>query len=168
MKSEKLVIGKIRTSFGIKGYLKVLSMSGELDHFLDLESIELYANGRSLNFKVEDVLIKSGALIMKLYGIETPEEGKKYSGWEIRVLREFAAPLDDGEYYQADLCRCRLFFNDAEAGTVRRVVEGGNGELLEVEKGDGSMVFVPFRNEFIGAVDIPNGKIELLTDWILE
>ena len=168
MLPEILTIGKIRTSFGVKGYLKVLSFSGEMEHFLSLDSVELYLDNKKKSFKVEDVSEKNGELLMKLAGIETPEEGKRYAGWEIRVPRENAAPLRDGEYYHADLCRCSLYCNNTEIGRVLRIIEGGNGELLEIEKEDGTAVMIPFHKEFIGKIDIAKGKIELLTDWILE
>ena len=45
---EKLVIGIIRTSYGIKGELKVKSLSGETAHFLALKYIYLKKKGSVL------------------------------------------------------------------------------------------------------------------------
>lgn len=38
---DEIAIGKIRTSHGVKGFLKVLSFSGETEHFFDLKEFVL-------------------------------------------------------------------------------------------------------------------------------
>ena len=54
-------------------------------------------------------------------------------------------------------------------GNITDVVEGGGGFLLEVsEAATGKSVYIPFRSEFIGAVDIQRKQVELMHRWILE
>ncbi|MGC9313709.1 MAG: ribosome maturation factor RimM, partial [Sediminispirochaetaceae bacterium] len=38
---ERLVVGIVRTSHGIKGYVKVMSLSGEQRHFLNMKEVHL-------------------------------------------------------------------------------------------------------------------------------
>ncbi|MDR2898195.1 MAG: ribosome maturation factor RimM [Spirochaetaceae bacterium] len=172
---ERLVVGFIRTPFGVEGKVKVESSSGETAHFLELKEIFVRKDGVEKRFAVESVDANDiGRLVMKLGGIDSPEEMKKYSGWEILVPRKNACPLDRDEYYIADLCRCALVYGvpPVVVGRITGVIEGGAGELLEVVLDDASAedrtVFVPFRNEFIGAVDIGKGTVELLHLWVLE
>jgi len=74
--------------------------------------------------------------------------------------------------------------DDTIVGTITDVLEGGAGYLLEVSLSescscisneikfsvDGQVrkVLVPFRNEFIGKVNVKNGTIQLMHLWILE
>jgi len=166
---DQIAIGFIRTTHGVKGYLKVESYSGERDHFLSLKQITLKSGGKGRSFTVEKIEPFGKGLLLKLQGLDNPESGKAFSGWEIWVDRQFAAPLNAGEFYQADLCGCRLMFQDTWVGTVKSMVQGGNGDLLEVEfpEAKGSRL-VPFIKEFIGEVDVENKTIELLKDWVLE
>ena len=54
-------------------------------------------------------------------------------------------------------------------GTIADVVEGGGGLLLEVsEAATGRTVYVPFRSQFIGKINIPVKQVELMHRWILE
>ncbi|MDR1747514.1 MAG: ribosome maturation factor RimM [Spirochaetaceae bacterium] len=177
---EKLVAGFIRSPFGVNGKVKVESSSGETSHFLELKEIFVRKDGIEKRFALESAEVNGiGCLIMKLDGIDSPEEMKKYSGWEVLVPRENACPLDRDEYYITDLCRCSLVYGKppVTVGRITGVIEGGAGELLEVALEDdpdqetpsgGRKVFVPFRKEFIGAVDIGRDTIELLHLWILE
>jgi 16S rRNA processing protein RimM len=165
--TDLLAIGKIRTSVGLKGHMKVLSFSGETDHFLELGSLILGSGNRRKEFLIEEVFVRSNDLVMKLAGIDTPEAVKMYNGWDILVSRDKAAPLEEGEYYTADLIGCTLIWAGKPVGKVLSLVEGGGGELLEVEKTDGTTCFVPFRKEFIGDVDTEKNTIELIVDWIL-
>ncbi len=172
---EKLVAGFIRSPFGVNGKVKVESSSGETSHFLSLKEISVRKDGVEKRFAVESAEVNGiGRLIMKLGGIDSPEEMKKYSGWEILVPRESACPIERDEYYIADLCRCSLVYGTppVTVGRIIGVIEGGAGELLEVAlentPSGGRTVFVPFRQEFIGAVDTGKGIIELLHLWILE
>lgn len=165
----QVVVGKIRTSHGVKGYLKVLSTSGEYDHYQDFKSVTLRKGKRSKSFEVENVIGKGPATLIKLKGIDSPEEGKLYAGYEILVDEELKAPCQNGEYYHTDLIDCNLIFNNEKLATVVSVMYGGPNDLLEVSKeSDESVVLVPFRDEFIGNVDIASKTIELKVDWILE
>jgi 16S rRNA processing protein RimM len=165
-----LAIGNIRTSHGVKGLLKVRSISGESNHFLDLEEVTLKdKKGHFRKYVVEQVAQNGKDLLIKLRGVDTPELGKTFAGWEIWVPREKAAPCNEGEFYYADLVGCRLYHGDKTLGTVLSLLEAGGGTLLEIERSEGEgSFFVPFRKEFIGKVDVTKKTVELLVLWAAE
>ncbi len=166
---SQVIVGKIRTSHGVKGYLKVFSTSGEYDHYADFETVVLQKGRRSKTFEVEDVTGSGAGTLIKLKGIDNPEEGKLYAGYDILVDEEFKAECGEGEYYQTDLIGCDLIFDGKKAATVINMVYGGPDDLLEVKRTDNeAVVLVPFRNEFLGDVDIAKKTIELRVDWILD
>lgn len=166
---NELAIGYIRTTHGVRGLLKVESYSGEYDHFLDLKELKLRKDGKERLFLIERFEVYGKGLLLKLKGVDTPEEGKKFSRWEIWVDRSNASELQDNEFYQADLCGTLLVYQGQPMGKVLSVIAGGNGDLLEVSLEKTSEVkLIPFRNEFIGKVDIQGGTLELLEDWVLE
>ena len=88
-------------------------------------------------------------------------------GSEIWVPRAAASPLSNGEYYAADLCRCRLWFGEEEVGAVRSVWDGGPSQLLEVVGKEGRTFLVPFSEHFVGDVDLEAGTIRLKDDEII-
>ncbi len=146
---EQFVVGFVRGSHGVSGEFKFESYSGQYEHFADMTEVTLRngTNGDSRKFKVESVEIGSCDSFMKLSGIDTPEDVKKYSRWEIVVPRDKACPLDENEWYVEDLKRCSLvYYPDGEktggkgglenggvvVGKITDVMEGGSGDLLEI------------------------------------
>ena len=194
---EQFVVGFVRRSHGLTGEFRVESASGEYSHFADMEEVSLTDGKETKLFKVESTEEASATLYMKLAGINSPEEAAKYNGWEIVVPREKAHPLQKDEWYVEDLKGCSVWYKDTAVdaapaaasqedvvGTVTNVMEGGSGYLVEIllsenckflsddvkrtKSGKMRTVYVPFKNEFIGTVDVDGKKMQLMHLWILE
>ena len=164
---DRLVIGLVRTSHGIKGFIKVTSLSGQWEHFLVLKQVTLRKGGRERLYQVEAVKSSGVLLLMKLRGIDTPEMGKSLAGAEILVPREQAAPLGEGEFYQVDLQGCRVVHQGETLGFVKAISQGGAADLLEVVTDEG-VYLVPFQEPYIGEVDLEGKNLELKTPWLLQ
>jgi 16S rRNA processing protein RimM len=159
---ERLAVGQITACHGLSGFVKIRSLSGEDAHLLRLRRLYIRRGEEFLPFRVEAVEGSGSSLILKLAGIESREEAARYRGCELWVERQDASPLGAGEYYLADLCRCRVYRGGCELGRVVGVLEGGQQELLEVEDGRGRRFLLPFVEAFVGAVDVGEGRIEAL------
>jgi 16S rRNA processing protein RimM len=160
-RGRMIAVGRVQTSHGLKGYIKVKSLSGEIEHLLRLQSVHLGAPGALTRFQVENVRRGVGAVLLKLVGIDSPESVAVHRGQFIWVERRFASALGEEEYYTADLEGCRLFQGRALIGTVASVSEGGGGDFLEVESPEGKRLIVPFSKHFVGRIDIAERRIEL-------
>ena len=160
-------IGQIKKSHGLRGNLKVKSLSGEIDHFFRLKKVYIRKNERFIPFKVESVTKATSGILMKLADIDTPEKGREYRGLEIWVDRQDASPLQKGEYYLADICHCRVYKGDTEIGWVKAVCEGTAADILEVISPNGETIMVPFVEPFVGEVDIKEQKISLKEEFTL-
>lgn len=148
--------------------MKVESYSGETEHFTHLKDVNLRGGGREKTLHVERVRATGGHLLLKLAGVDTPEDARQYAGWEILADRAAAAPLGENEYYLSDLCKCEAVKAGRHLGKILSVCEGGGGDMLEVEVPSGKRFFVPFRNEFVGKVNIAARSIEIEADWLLQ
>jgi 16S rRNA processing protein RimM len=165
---DRLAVGRIGGAFGLSGAVKVKSLSGETDHFLGFREVFVRHDGHDGGFdtyRVERVDPYRDGVLLKLEGVDTPEDGDKLRGREIWVEREQGSALAEGEYYLADLCRCRVFQGGSEIGRVAAVCEGGNAELLEVEGPTGERFIVPFSDPFVGDVDVARGSIHLTAEF---
>ena len=165
---EKLAIGKIGRAHGLKGYVKATSFSGETDHFYKLKEVTVRNDTQEIDYFIEDVRsYKENMLLIKFTGIDSPEKGSSLTNGVIWVPREMATPLNEGEYYLADLCTCSLIKDGIVRGTVTAVCDGKASELLEVRDDQGKTHFIPFIREYIGDVDIERRTIEILVDWVI-
>jgi 16S rRNA processing protein RimM len=158
---ERLAIGFIRTSHGLKGTLKVRCFSEEKKHLFRIKQLYIKKEDHFLARRVEKVGRSAGDLLFDLEGIDTREQALDFRGLEVYVDREDAAPLRKGEYYHADICRCEVYQGEEIIGRVKAVCTGGKTDLLEVADGAGKTVLIPFADPFVDRVDIEGEKIFL-------
>ncbi|QQO09707.1 ribosome maturation factor RimM [Breznakiella homolactica] len=169
--TERFVAGLVGSPHGIKGFVKIRSLSGERDHFFELKNAVLWHKGREQQYEIEEVTDTAAALLVKFRGIDSPEAAKLLAGAEILVDRDQAVPLYEDEYYIEDLKGLRVVYTgDAESpvGEITDVMEGGGGELIEIRLSSGEYRLVPFRKEFFGDIDLTERRAVLLEPWILE
>jgi 16S rRNA processing protein RimM len=167
--TERFVAALVGAPFGVKGFVKAKPLSGEVEHLERLETVVLRRLNSEKTFHIEEIRIIGNVLAIKFRGIGTPEAAKTLSGAEILVDRDHAAPLGKDEYYVEDLRGLPVFNARGERlGEIRNVLEGGNGQLIEMRLPGGETRLVPFRNEFFGEVDPEKCRAVLLTEWILE
>ena len=164
-----LATGVIRSPHGVRGFVRVLSYSGQTDHFYKLKEVQLEKDGRTRTLEIEDVRKISGDLLVKFSGIDSPEEARLISGWDILVPRQQASKLGKGKIYTADLVDMKLVYDGKEAGFVKSVIEGTQAPLMEVVCSDGSLHIVPYlKGIFVDDVDVENGCMKLLKPELLQ
>jgi 16S rRNA processing protein RimM len=117
-------------------------------------------------YEIEEIEPLFQSLAVKFHGVDSPETAHVLSGAEIIVSRGEAAPLGASEFYVEDLRMLDVVYAENKVGHIIDVMEGGGGDLIEIQLLSGETKLVPFRDEFFG--DVKTGSIVLLNDWILE
>ncbi|MDR2178199.1 MAG: ribosome maturation factor RimM [Treponema sp.] len=166
--TERFVAALVGPPFGLEGFVKVRSLSGEIQHLLKLRRFTLRRGGREQVWELEAAEKAASFLLMKFRGIDSPEAARTLGGAEILLDREDAAPLRPGEYYIEDLKGVEVYAGSEALGTITGIIEGGGGNLAELCLKTGEIRLVPFRNEFFGDIDVEGRRAELLCRWILE
>ena len=162
-----IAIGRIDGTHGLRGDVKVMSFSGEYEHFDSLETVLLRKDGKEREIAVEAVKRSGGKAVVSFAGIESVEDAARLRGWELWASREAAAPLGEEEYYIADVIGLTVTDRGEELGSVTAVYDGGQGQLLEVDLGE-RRALGPFLSVYVEGVDLEAGRIELRERWILE
>ena len=164
--TDRFVAAILGAPFGLTGRIKIESLSGEVNHFLNLRKITIRKGDLEKEYRVEEVF--NSPLSLKLTGIDSPEAAKALKGVEILIPRDHAAPLKKSEFYIEDLKGLEVIAEGKTLGIISDLFEGGGGFLVEICLESGEKKLVPFRNEFFGKIDLVEGKAELLHTWILE
>ena len=85
-------------------------------------------------------------------------------GQLLTIPRSALPPLEEGEYYHADLIGLPCETAAGEPlGRVVAVEDFGAGDILEIEKPDGRRTMVPFRP---GVADLAEGRIVADPDFL--
>jgi len=157
--TERFIIGTIGAPFGVKGFIKVHSASGETGHLLKLKSVIISKDGKDQKLKIAESALALPAVLIRFEGIDTPEAVKLLNGAKLIGSRDQAAPLNKGEYYIEDLKELPVQSEDGRIiGHVIDIIEGGGGELAEIKLSvasthtDNEKILVPFRKEFFAEI----------------
>jgi 16S rRNA processing protein RimM len=75
----------------------------------------------------------------------------------VTIPRSALPPLEEGEYYHADLIGLPCESSTGEAlGSVCAVENFGAGDIIEIERPDGRRIMVPFRD---GMADLRDSRL---------
>jgi len=168
--TEQFIAGIVGAPFGLKGFVKVKPLSGEIDHLLKLTSVTLRRGEKEQTLAIEESTAIPPAVAMRFAGFDSPEAAKELRGVQLLVSRKDAAPLQPGECYIEDLKGLAvLTADDGEVlGHIADVIEGGGGDLAEIRLNNGETRLVPFRKEFLTGIDLAKKRVILQNLWILE
>ena len=167
---QVLATGVIRSPHGVRGFVKVHPFSDDFDHFFELKEVTLQRGDKTRKEVIESVQSHSGELLIKFRGIDSPEDARFVSGWDILVPREQASKLGEGEVYTADLQGMKLVYENEEVAEVVSVMDGAQALLLEVKTSRNDRLhLVPYmKGVFVDDVDVEAGIMRLLRSELLD
>jgi 16S rRNA processing protein RimM len=173
---DRFVVGILGAPFGLKGFVKVRSLSGEKEHLERLRTVIIRRENVETPYEVEETAPAAASLVMKFKGVDTPEAARALGGAELITGRAQAAPLRKDEFYVEDLRGIKVAAPGSgesgetgeTLGEILDVIEGGGGELIEMGLPSGERRLIPFRKEFFGDIDPESRRAVLLAPWILE
>jgi 16S rRNA processing protein RimM len=137
-------------------------IGGEVRLKLFAESAESLARHKKVRVGERELTLKSvkaggGAPIARFAEIGDRTAAEALRGQSIAVPRSALPPLEEGEYYHADLVGLPCVAPEGHSlGTVLAVENFGAGDILEIEKLGGKTAMVPFRG---GIADLVEGRI---------
>ena len=102
--------------------------------------------------------------VARVEGVADRAAAEALRGSLIEIDRSALPPLDDGEYYHADLIGMPCIDGEGEpVGRVVAVENYGAGDLLEIEQVSGKRALIPFRD---GVADLRDGTVVVDPDFL--
>lgn len=162
-------IGIITSSHGVRGEMKVYPTTDDARRFKKLKQVFVETKEGFKVFEVESARV-SDKVLLKLKGIDTPEEVVKYRQRGIFVDRKNAVRLSKDEYFIADLIGIKVICDDGkELGVLKEVMPTGANDVYVISMDEGKEVLIPAIKDCILDVDVEEGfmKVHLL-DGLLD
>ena len=130
------------------------------NRFLELEDVLLDTGNELKKLKVEYCKFFKKFVFVKFEGLDDINEVEQFKRCPLMVTRENAVPLDEDEYYVADLI-CLTIVDDSGVtiGKLENVIETGANDVYEVLTQDGGRVLLPAIKDCILDVDTEEGVI---------
>ena len=167
---DLLQAGVITTTHGIRGEVKVFPTTDDVHRFEDLGSVLLDTGREYMELEIENVKYFKQYAILKFKGIDNINDIEKYKGRSLYVTRDQAIPLEEDEYYIADLIGLDIYLENGEKfGVLKDVMETGANDVYIVETEEGKEVLIPAIHECVLDIDVEENRMEIhLMDGLLD
>lgn len=154
-----VAVGEIVGVFGVQGALKVRPLTDFPERFQRTETV--YLGEKRQPRQVINATTQGRNIVMRLVGIDTPEDGTRLRGVRIYIPDAELTPLSGGQYYVHDVIGLQVLRDDgAPLGTVADVISNGANDLYVVRDDQtGTETLLPAVKQFVKAVDVAGGKL---------
>ena len=152
---RKIALAAVAGAHGVKGELRLKLFSDSIESLSRHEY--LYVGGAERRL----LAIRDGGktAVARFEGIADRSAAEALRGSLVEIDRSALPPLEEGEYYHADLIGLSAVDGEGNGvGTVVGVENYGAGDLLEIEEAAGKRSLIPFRD---GIADLREGRIVL-------
>ena len=158
--TKYLEIGQIVNTFGIKGMVKVNPFTDDIKRFDKLETIYIENKKGRKEYEVEEIKYHKNMVLIKLKGIDTPEEANLLRQSYLLVDREKEEPLEEGVYYIVDLLGLEVYTDENKLlGIVQDIFNTGSNDIYVVKDELGKQILLPGISDVIKEVNLEEKRI---------
>jgi len=158
---DLLQVGAIIKTHGIKGEVKVFPLTDDVKRFKKLKEVILEPEKDNMILEIESVKFQKNLVILKFKGFDSINDIEMHVKKGIFVTRKDAVPLEEDEYFVADLIGLNVVTEDDEAfGIVKDVLHTGANDVYVIEH-DGKEVLVPAIKECILDVNMNDNYMKI-------
>ncbi|WWO95638.1 MAG: ribosome maturation factor RimM [Candidatus Dasytiphilus stammeri] len=163
--NNPVVLGKISSPYGIRGWLKINSYTDKKENIISYQPWIIHLNNEYHEIELEDWKNCQSSFIIKIKGYNTRDESQKFSNTNIIGDSSLFPLLEDGEYYWTELIGCHVITKEGwNVGTVLELLSTGSNDVLVVSSliKNKKKLLIPFINqEVIKNIDIFSRYIEI-------
>ena len=157
---KNLEIGQIVNTFGIKGFVKVNPWVNDVTRFDNLKKVYIKIRKSLKELEIEEVKYHKNQVLLKFKGIETVEQAEMLRNAILEIDRKDAIPLEEGEYFIADLLESEVYTDEGEKlGIVEDIFNTGSNDIYVVKNELGKSILLPRIKDVFKDIDVENKKI---------
>ncbi len=153
--TEWATIGKIVAPFGLRGQMKVTSLTDIPDRFSHLE--EVYLGSEYTSYTIKEVRpYKGNMVLLKVAGIANATAAEALRNQDVFIPAEQLAKLPPDFYYQHDILGLSVEkVNGGQVvGTIVDIMPTGGNDVYVIKASDGKQYLIPAVKSIIKQVDL--------------
>jgi 16S rRNA processing protein RimM len=150
----EIEVGRIAGIFGLRGELKCDPTSAGRILFSAGATLRCEAKESTSPIRLTQVRPHKGRLLVRIEGVDDADAAAAFVGAALYAPRE-NVPLNDGEYFDADLVGCAVHgTDDTLYGAVERIEHYPSGDMLVV-----AGRLVPMVRAIVRDIDLDRRRI---------
>ncbi|MGD8558125.1 MAG: ribosome maturation factor RimM [Gammaproteobacteria bacterium] len=164
--SQLVVVGKITSAYGIKGWVKIYSYTDPVTNILNYNPWYLPSRPTAEDWQPRQVLqgrAHGKHVVAQLENVSDRHQAELLRGLDIAIPRNELPPAAEGEYYWIDLKGLKVVnTNGLELGVIEDIMETGANDVLVVA-GDRQRLIPYVVDDVVKHVDLQSGTMTV--DW---
>jgi 16S rRNA processing protein RimM len=164
--AEYIVVGKIGSTYGVQGWLKVFSFTEVIADILDYDPWYLEEGNSWKSIQIKSAREHGKCVVAQFAGCNNPEQARLLTGKKIAIKRSQLADLKTDEYYWTDLVGLTVIDQNGETlGKVLYLIETGANDVMVIEN-KGKEHAIPYLpGKVVTRVDL--AKQAMYVNWDL-
>lgn len=156
---EKVIVGQIVNTHGIRGELKVkVSTDFVEERFQKGAHLYIDHHGKTIDMVVASYRMHKGHVLVSFQGYQDINQVEKYKGCQLYADKNDDL-LDDGEYYIGDLIGCEVYDRGHFIGVIQEVQLYDHHDVLIVE--GKQKISIPYVDAFVKNEDVKNKRMDV-------
>ena len=161
MLKEYLECGRIVTTHGVRGEVKVEPWCDGPEFFLDLDTLYWDKEG-ARPCRLQQARVHKQMALLKLEGIDSLDQAVPCRGKILYVRRE-DVPMEEGQCFVQDLIGLQVVDGDdgREYGVLTQVTETGANDVYHIRFADGKERLIPAIPQVVLDIDLEEERMTI-------
>lgn len=166
----QIIVGRTGGAHGLKGWMKIMSYTRPKENIFTYTPWLIYLDDTWQEIDIEESQQRGERLLVKISGIENPEDARTYMNCDLAIAREQLPALEEGKFYWHDLIGLMVLNQDGiSLGKVSKISETGANDVLVIDAAGDSKnkLLIPLvMDVYVKKVDLIANTIHV--DWQIE
>ncbi|WP_343154652.1 ribosome maturation factor RimM [Buchnera aphidicola (Pseudoregma panicola)] len=160
-----LIAGKIIKSYGILGWLKIISFTEKKEKIFEYSPLYIYINKKYKVIEIEKWKKNKKKILIKILNISNRTESEKFVKKNIFIKNSSLPNLLNDEYYWKDIIKCKIFNKkNIYLGKVYKIIDTQTYDILVIKTNKKKIkkkeILIPFiLKKYIKNIDLYKKKI---------
>lgn len=154
---EYIKVGKIVNTHGVKGCMKCLPLTDDMERFDELEYV--YTEKDDTRRRINDVWYRKGMVYIMLEDINDMDTAESFRDTFVSISEDQLRELPEDSYYLFDLEGMEVYSTLGKyLGKINIIYQTGANDVYEIVNGNKTFL-IPAVKDVVREVDIKNKKM---------
>jgi 16S rRNA processing protein RimM len=154
---DYIKVGKIVNTHGVKGYMKCMPMTDDLERFEELKYV--YTEKDNKKRIIKDMWFRKGMVYFMLENIDDIETAESFKDTYISILEDQLRELPQDSYFLFDLEGMDVYSTEGHyIGKISDIFQTGANDVYEVKNNNKSYL-IPAIKDVVKTVNVQDKKM---------
>ncbi|WP_040980070.1 ribosome maturation factor RimM [Oceanobacillus jeddahense] len=162
MHTEKLKIGKIVNTHGIRGEVKVLRITDFEERFTPGNEVIITSEQRDITLTIDSHRIHKGFDLITFKDYTNVNDVEQWKGMNLYIDQSQAEELEEDAYYYHEIIGCQVqTVEGEELGKVKEILSPGANDVWVVQRPGKKDLLLPYIEDVVKKVNTQDGIISV-------